>query len=193
MNKKAILLLAALFALPVILATLMHSQWFEWRPASTRNHGELIVPVIQWPTKESVDVTDQAVDLARLQGRWHLVYHTTRPCDADCLEDLYWLRQVRLSQDRHVPEIGLLLIHEPSLGDNMIGEIQALSEAFVIIDGPDATGLRADLPLGDSAHARYIIDPMGNIMMRYDPDQPPDGIRKDLGRLLTWTKPQPRQ
>lgn len=193
MNKKAIVVLFAMFGLPVVVATLMHSQWFDWRPASTRNHGELISPVIQWPGIEVSDIGGLPVTQARLEGQWQLVYYTSTLCDAACLEALYWLRQVRLSQDRHVPEIGLMVVHEPELSDEVAREIENLSEVFLMIDGADAQALASHFPTDNQSSSRFIIDPMGNIMMRYNPDQEPDGIRKDLGRLLTWTKPQPVQ
>jgi hypothetical protein len=34
----------------------------------------------------------------------------------------------------------------------------------------------------------YLIDPLGNIMMYYAADADPNHIRKDLKRLLTWSK-----
>ncbi|HEY7907183.1 MAG TPA: hypothetical protein VIC53_09740 [Wenzhouxiangella sp.] len=190
MNKKTILLVFAMFGLPVLIATLMHSQWFDWRPGDTRNHGTLIRPVIQWNVGSVEDVFGEPVGVERLENRWFLVLHTREVCDADCLESLYWLRQIRLSQDRHVPDIGLLLIHEPTMPDDLVGEVQALSDAFIMVDGADAIIVAGQFPSDGEESARYILDPMANIIMRYQADQPPDEIRKDLGRLLTWTQSQ---
>ncbi|MDR9389005.1 MAG: hypothetical protein RI542_03775 [Wenzhouxiangella sp.] len=193
MNKKTIILVFVIFGVPVLIATLLHSEWVDWRPGGTRNHGELISPVIEWPSLSVTDVAGEPVTTASLEGRWQLVYYTDRPCDEACLESLYWLRQVRLAQDRHVPEIGLLMIQEAPMSADTAEQIQSLSEAFVVVDGAHATRLAEHLPEPQQSGERFIMDPMANIMMRYQPDQEPDHIRIDLGRLLTWTQSQPGQ
>ncbi len=190
MNKKTILLVFAMFGVPVLLATLMHSQWFDWRPSETRNHGTLIRPVIQWEVGEVNDVFGQPLGLTQLEDRWFLVLHTPEICAETCLEALYWLRQIRLSQDRHVPKIGLLFIHEPEMSEALIEEVQAISDAFIIVDGADAVTIAGQFPSNGDSMGRYILDPMANIIMYYETEQPPDDIRKDLGRLLTWTQSQ---
>ena len=193
MNKKTIVLVFVIFGVPVLLATLLHSEWVDWRPTGTRNHGELISPVIEWPLVNVTDVAGEPVTTASLEGRWQLVYYTDTACDESCLESLYWLRQVRLAQDRHVPEIGLLVLQEATMSTDMVKQIQSLSEAFVIVDGEDAAELAQGLPSPRQRGERFIMDPMTNIMMRYGPTQQPDHIRIDLGRLLTWTQSQPEQ
>lgn len=191
MNKKTILLVFAMFGLPVVIATLMHSQWLDWRPAETRNHGTLIRPVIEWNAETVRDVSGEPIGREQLVNRWFLVFHTPEACDSECLDTLYWLRQIRLSQDRHVPDIGLLLIHEPVMSEDLIGDVQALSDVFIIVDGDNALALGQQFPSTTETGTRYILDPMANIIMSYGSDQSPNDIRKDLGRLLTWTQNQP--
>lgn len=190
MNKKTIVLVFAMFGLPVVIATLMHSQWLDWRPAETRNHGTLIRPVIEWMDESVTDVFGQPLGRDQLLNRWYLVFHTPQECGEACLEALYWLRQIRLSQDRHVPDIGLLLVHEPQMSEGLVNDVQALSDAFIMVDGSNAQKLGALFPSTDPAGTRYILDPMANIIMSYENDQPPNEVRKDLGRLLTWTQSQ---
>lgn len=190
MNKKTIILVFAMFGLPVVLATLMHSQWLDWRPAETRNHGTLIRPVIEWNAETVADVFGQPVGREQLLNRWFLVFHTPQMCDEGCLDTLYWLRQIRLSQDRHVPDIGLLLIHEPKMPEDLVSDVQALSDAFVIVDNSNAQALGQLFPSTTQTGTRYILDPMANIIMSYENEQSPNEIRKDLGRLLTWTQSQ---
>lgn len=187
MNKKTILLVFAMFGLPVVLATLMHSQWLDWTPASTRNHGTLIQPVIQWGQRSVTDVEGNEVSVQTLSGQWHIVLLTDTVCTDKCLQDLYWLRQIRLAQDRHVPEVGLIFISKPELYPALIDEITALSEVFVVIDGEQAEQLSVLFPQTEGS-GRFIMDPMANVIMSYRAEQEPDDIRKDLGRLLTWTQ-----
>lgn len=170
-------LLIAFFA-PVIIAVLLHSRWLEWRPEPERSHGQLIEPV--------VDIRD------RLPGgdwtdKWHLVRVVSGPCADDCLESLYWLRQVRAAQNRHMPDIGLVLVTPASVPAPTRAEIERISPVWRILDGARGRDLSAALPESPGP-ATYIMDPQTNIMMRYPADTDPNGIRKDLKRLLTWTR-----
>ena len=44
------------------------------------------------------------------------------------------------------------------------------------------------LPHDLNLKTTYLIDPVGNIIMSYPADSDPTGIRKDLKRILTWSK-----
>lgn len=179
MNKQAIILVFLFFLTPVIIAVLLHSEWFSWQPGGTRNHGELIQPVIPLPE------FDQRSDLLE---RWQLVHLRQTECDETCLEDLYWLRQVRLAQDRHQPDVGLMLITTAPLDEPTRGRIRELAEDFRIIEGGTAADLLEAFPIDESGGGSYILDPMANIILRYPADADPNGIRRDLRRLLTWTQ-----
>ena len=53
----------------------------------------------------------------------------------------------------------------------------------------DATGapgerLLSAFPPGDRAHTLFVVDPVGNLMMRYDVRRNPRGLLIDLRRLL---------
>jgi len=188
MNRKIILLVFGMFALPVIVAILLNSRWVEWAPVETRNFGDLVDPVIPLPVGPWTTSVESQVERTDLLDLWQLVHVRRSACDEGCMEDLYWLRQTRQSQDRHVPEVGLLLVSEAEINAEQRERIMALTEAYTIIDGPQARALIESFPASDSDGLRYIIDPLGNIMMRYSNDADPNDIRRDLGRLLTWTQ-----
>jgi glutathione peroxidase-family protein len=38
-----------------------------------------------------------------------------------------------------------------------------------------------------AARRVYLVDPLGNLMMRYEPDDEPKGMIKDLERLLKYS------
>lgn len=188
MNKKTIILIFLFFLTPVIAAVLLHSQWFSWQPGGTRNHGELIQPVIPLPEFESMTVAGQGLTRQDLLERWQLVHLRSTPCDSACLEDLYWLRQIRLAQDRHQPDVGLLLISTVAIPHDTRAQIEELASDFAIVDGPDGSNLAGYFPPADSSQGFYILDPMANIILGYAADADPNGIRRDLRRLLTWTQ-----
>ncbi len=188
MNRKILILVFLLFAAPVVVAILLNSQWIDWQPGSTRNHGELIQPVV--PIPEFTDSHGSAATIERsdLLDRWQLIHLRDSACDDDCLRDLYWLRQVRRAQDRHQPDIGLVLISKPEVNAEIRAQIAQLADDFVIIDGATAASLTQTFPGHENMPLHYIADPMTNIILRYPGEADPNGIRKDLRRLLTWTQ-----
>jgi hypothetical protein len=188
MNRKIILLVFGMFTLPVLVAVLLNSRWVDWAPGETRNFGELISPVVPLPEGPWTDADGQALERDDLLDLWQIAHVRRGVCDEACMEDLYWLRQARQAQDRHVPEVGLLLISQAPVGAEQRARIRELTDAYTIIDGPQTTALIEAFPGNDIDGQRYIVDPRGNIMMAYSKQADPNDIRRDLGRLLTWTQ-----
>ncbi len=188
MNKKAIIIVFALFLTPVIVAVLLHSEWLSWQPGGSRNHGELIQPVIPLPDFTLITADGETLSRTDLLDRWFIIHGRHTPCDDQCLEDLYWLRQVRRAQDRHQPDVGLMLISSVEIDDQTLNRIHDLAEDFKIIHGPESRQLLNHFPSTEDPANAYITDPLGNIILGYAGDADPNGIRRDLRRLLTWTQ-----
>lgn len=186
-RKLVIVLIFMVFATPVALSILLHSQWLDWRAPASVNHGELIDPVTPLGVFRLPDSSGQMLDEGALGGHWQLVLVDTRGCGAECLERLYWLRQVRRAQDRHQPDIGLVMITPQALEAAVTDQIAELATDIRVFDGDSGSQLAARFPRPDPA-ASYIMDPAGNIIIRFDAGADPNGIRRDLRRLLTWTQ-----
>ncbi len=179
--------IVALFAVPVFLAILLHSQWVDWRLPATRQHGEFIDPPRAMDEFELVDALGRSTTTVELQNRWQLVYLETADCRQACLERLHWLRQIRTAQARHRLDVGLVFLHSQPVDASLLTKIQSISPDFWIFSKFTAERLFEQFPANDQA-AFYIVDPSGNIIERFDADADPTGIRRDLSRLLTWTQ-----
>jgi len=188
MNRVAIVAVFAAFLIPVVLATLMHSQWLDWQLGSGRNHGELIEPVIELENFQVTDAQNQSVSLATLRDRWQLIHIANENCGDRCLENLYWLRQVRLAQDRHQPDIGLIFVSGQEQSVEALQAIYELAPDFIVLHGDSANAFLTQLPESDRQGGFYIGDPLNNIILRYPMDADHNGIRRDLRRLVTWTQ-----
>lgn len=189
MKRKLLIITVVLaFTAPILIATLMHSQWLTWQPDATRNHGTLVQPVVLLPDFEHPTATGETLSRSDLMDQWQLVHLRHSPCDEQCLEAAYWLRQVRRAQDRHQPEVALLLISTTTLDDQSIEAIRDVSERFRIIDGPAGQELARAFPDAGPERSSYILDPMANIILQYAADADPNDLRRDLDRLLTWTQ-----
>lgn len=188
MNRMTILAVVGVFLAPVIIAVLLHSQWFDWQPGETRNHGELIEPPVALPAFELSDADNRTLNRNDLLDRWQLLHFVAGPCGDKCVETLYWLRQVRRAQDRHQPEVGLVLVTTGSLSANSHEAIEALETDIRIISGDAGREFARLLPNRGQSPISYILDPRANIMMRYPSESDFNGMRRDLSRLLTWTR-----
>lgn len=184
--KLTLILLFALFLAPIAVAVLLNSEWIEWEPAPERSHGQLIDPVVPLPDFELTGADGAPLLRSQFDERWILMQVEPGGCDSECEQRAYLMRQIRASQNRHVPDIALMLLTEGTPDRVTADRILALDPAFRIAGGPGSEALRAVIPNAD-AGGFYIVDPDGNIMERFGLEADPTGVRKDLRRLLTWT------
>ena len=191
MKKVTVALLLALFFAPVAIAILLNSQWLDWRPGSTRNHGELLQPAVRLPEFELQTAAGNRVSRETLAGQWQLLHYRPAGCSEACLEDLYWLRQIRLGQDRHQPEIDLMLVTPGEVNNDTLSAIHDLAEDFRVVSGTAGKTLGTALPDPGLKPISYIVDPKGHIILSYPQDADLNGMRRDLSRLLTWTQTGP--
>ena len=158
-------------AAPVIAS---YYTYYVIRPEGRTNYGELVEP----PRNVA------ALGVPSLQGRWVMLVVAPGTCDTGCRERLYEIRQVRLTAgkdrdrvarawvvaDDTAPDPALLAQHEGLV--LMRTDVDALARQF-----PATPQTRV------SDHI-YLIDPLGNLMMRFPKDADPSRMKKDLAKLL---------
>lgn len=94
-SKRTLLLVAALFLLPLAMAFLFFYSGL--RPIGQVNRGELIQPARALPETVLLDAADQQLDARLLRGKWTLAYLGAGSCDERCVEALTLTRQSRLA------------------------------------------------------------------------------------------------
>lgn len=185
-NKLVLILVLALFLLPMLAAVLLHSSWLDWQPDPERAHGRLLQPVLPIGEFQLTDAAGALRSEQDLLHRWWLVRLVDGACDEDCQRELGLLHRIRLAQDRHVGDIGVLLLAPQTLETGLRERIVELGPAWMVFEGPETNRLHSRFP--EPVHGTtFIVDPEGNIMERFEPEADATGIRKDLRRLLTWT------
>lgn len=179
----------ALFAAPLLLAWV----WYTLAPGtapSAAAHGSLIEPARPLEPFELArpDPRQEAYTLEDLRGRWTLVQVVDEHCDASCRERLYYTRQVHTALGRDQGRVQRLLL--ASRGTDTPGLTGILDEhprLTVLAAGTDDP-LPRQLPEEVDAGTVLLIDPLGNLMLRFGPDVEPDGILEDLEKLLKLSR-----
>jgi hypothetical protein len=170
-SRRMLLILLAVFMLPVATSFLLY--YTGWRPAGSTNHGELLQPIHKLPP-----------GFESLEGKWALMYVGDGACDQDCRTALVFARQTRLSLAKDTSRVNRVLVATDRCCD--LAYLEAEHRGALHMDLSDA-GRRAQLLSllpQDLAHSLLIVDPLGNIVMRYDVRQSPRGLLDDMKKLL---------
>ena len=191
-NRITIVLVVLLFVSPLFLSWYVfnHTDFLEAR--GTSNNGDLIVPVRPIGDLALIDPYNNERNDS-IYGKWNLVY-VTDYCEKQCEENIYIIRQTHLSMDKHSLRVQkvLLLTEQPidqikSLLTNYRGQQIINNENINVHDVVEIFRLnKADNPL--EANRLYIVDPLGNLMMSYEPGINPRNIYKDLKKLLRGSR-----
>jgi len=175
--RTKLLAIAALFALP-IAASLVTYHFF--RPQGGASYGELLLPPATVSAQPFEEPAGGRFEFARLRGKWVLVASDSGECPAACAAKLTLLRQVRLALGRDAGRVARVFVV-----DDLRRPAPNLLEAFEGMQlAVTPTGM--SLPAGaanDRAHV-YLVDPNGNVMMRWPAAADPKRMLADLKRLL---------
>lgn len=163
-----------------------------WRPSTTKNYGELVQPPRPLTDVELIALDGARLGLADLRGKWTFVYFGPAECLTPCIDNLYKMRQVAAAQGKESYRVRrLFIVTEAGAIDALRYTLKDYPGTQVAV-GPAAQVQRLAVQFGadadGNAHRLYIVDPLGNVMMRYPADADPRGINKDLGWLLRGSR-----
>jgi cytochrome oxidase Cu insertion factor (SCO1/SenC/PrrC family) len=179
-NVRVLALLAALFFLPLLLSFVLY-YGTSWRPAAQVNHGELISPVRPLP-----QVTLPVVEgpWPGFKGSWTLVYLGDGRCDEHCHAALTMSRQTRLALNNDMGRVQRLFLATGGGRDHQYLQKEHPGLAVLDASGPAASQLVLAFPADGASLSVFVVDPLGNLMMRYDARENPRGLLQDLQKLL---------
>jgi cytochrome oxidase Cu insertion factor (SCO1/SenC/PrrC family) len=175
--RAKLVLLCSIFALPIV-ASLVAYRFF--RPEPTANYGELLLPPRAIPDHPLAREDGSAFRFAELRDRWALVASDSGACPAACTEKLHAMRQVRLALGRNASRVARVFV----VDDLKAPDAAAFAPREELVIALTPTGLAMPPgPANDRAHI-YLIDPRGNVMMRWPARPDYRRMMKDLERLL---------
>jgi cytochrome oxidase Cu insertion factor (SCO1/SenC/PrrC family) len=182
-NLRTIGLLAAVFFLPLIASFYMYYGG-AWRPAASTAHGELYQPARPLPKVDLRGATGEFAPANVLSEKWSLIYVGGGACNQVCRDALYFMRQTRLSLNNEMTRVSRIFLATSQCCDREFLEREHPGLVSLDASGPEAADLIATFPEQDREHSLYIVDPLGNLVMRYDTRDTPKGLLSDLKKLL---------
>lgn len=181
-GRRQLLIVAAVFLLPVLVAFAMYYGQL-WRPAGSSSKGELIDPARPLAIAGLRHADGTPADASAFQDKWTLLYIGDGACDADCRTALVFGRQSRLALNNEMTRVQRVFLATGHCCD--VAYFGAEQPGLIALDAssPEAQALLAQFP-GDRAHSLYIVDPLGNLMMRHDASHTTKDLLSDLKKLL---------
>ena len=171
-------------AAPVIAS---YFTYYVIRPDGKRNFGELIQPQRPMPALATVALDGTQSTLPALQKQWLLVSVAPGACDSACENHLYLQRQLRESLGKEKDRVDWVWLIPDGVAPPA-ALLPGLKQATVLqVDGAALAQWLQPAEGHKLAEHLYVVDPMGNWMMRFAPGMDATGAakaKKDVDRLL---------
>jgi hypothetical protein len=175
-----------LYAVIVLCAAPVLASYFAYYvmpPSGRSNYGALLEPR---PARASSMTTEDGrpFSFSDLDGHWVMVTAADGACEPQCEAALLQMRQQRLmtGKDRDRVERVWLVTDDAAVGERLRRDYEGTR--IVRAPLPEA---RALLPAdgNELVGSLWLIDPMGNVMLRWPRNPEPQRVKNDLARLLT--------
>lgn len=184
-GRLKMLLVLLVCASPVIASYL---TYFVIRPEGRTNYSTLVLPTRSLPTELNLRTLEgAAVTPKSLQGQWLMVLVGTAACDKACEERLFMQRQLREMMGRERERLDKLwLITDDAPIPPALSEALGGKAPVTVLRADGAAVARwlqpeAGQQLQDHL---YIVDPMGEWMMRAPAKPEPSRLKRDIDRVL---------
>lgn len=192
---------------PVIAS---YTMYYGVKPEGRTNYGDFVEPQVTvtdvsvsslvLPKAESAFAVrreqTKAGPLTRLgdwQGRWLMVRMGPAQCSEACKQELWLMRQIRLTTgrererveriwiltDQGTPDPALLAEHEGL----WVVRLTPFNKADPLVSNWLSVAAQS-AKSNQGASNIWVIDPLGNLMMRFPDNPDPNGMKKDMNRLL---------
>lgn len=189
-SRLPLVLLFLVFAGPMLGAWLVVSNQ-DWRPWGSVAHGSLVSPIRPLPPVALQRLGGGPLTLEDLRGQWTLLYIGPSNCGDVCQTNLYNMRQARLALGEDTHRVQRLMVLTDTGHTSDLARVLSEHEGLMVASA-DGGALKKFLQHfhvtdGDSpgrAQRIYTLDPLGNLVLFYEPDADPKGMLKDLERLL---------
>ena len=180
-GRKILLGMAVIFVLPFTIAATLHL--LNVHPSS-HSYGELVNPPQPLQTVLLHDAQGKAVTPQQWLKKWTVVTVATSACTEPCQAQIHLLKQVNIALDKDAHRVQRILMMPIAASAEATAALQKQYPDLVILSGADAETIKFASQFKGTAGSVYLVDPLGNLMMRYPQNMNPKGMLTDLKKLL---------
>ena len=181
-GRWKLLLVVLICASPMIGSYL---TYFVIKPQSRTNYGELIDPRNHpMPSLGSTSLDGKPTELDAYKGKWIMLQADSGDCGDNCRTKLFQQRQLRLTTGKEMERIERVWL---VTDDKPVDTVLLREYDGTRVLRADPAKLRQWLPAEQGAGIAdhvYMIDPLGNLMMRFPKNPDPNKMKKDISKLL---------
>ncbi len=179
----------AIFAVPLILASI-YLQMVRTSGGTLGDtaRGELIKPAVPL-TEFTLQGATEEFNLDSIRGVWTMLYVPQGECLDACERNLYHMRQVRLALNHRMDRVqrAVVMASPTQISPALLSEHPGLIAATGSAEEQSVLGaqiIEAQTGMAPLPDAIYLIDPFGNLMLRFPADLEPNLMLKDIKHLL---------
>ena len=177
-----------LFAVILVCASPMIASYLTYyviKPEGRTNYGELIDPRQHpIPPLGATTLDGKPAGLDAYKGKWLMVQADSGDCAEACKTKLFQQRQLRLIQGKEMDRVERVWL---VTDDKPIDTVLLREYDGTRVLRADPARLKQWLPVEQGAALDehiYMVDPLGNLMMRFPKNPDPNKMKKDISKLL---------
>ena len=182
-GRWKLLAVVAVCAAPLLASYFMY---YVVKPKGGETNYGTLLDARQYPIPlmASKQLDGSPATLADYRGKWVMLKVGPSDCQQDCQDQLFAMRQLRTMQGKamdRVERVWLITDEQP-----LETMIMRVNDGTHMLRAP-AAEVEKWLPVEQGERAAdyvYLIDPLGNLMMRFPKDADPTKVKKDLAKLL---------
>jgi hypothetical protein len=189
-SRKPLIAVFLVTLAPIVAAVIMYFNP-QWWPADSSNYGALVQPQRPMPAASALPLTQldgKPFDLNSLKGKWVLAAADSGDCADSCARKLFITRNTHASQGKNVDRLVRVFfvtddapVPEKVLkayeGTIMLRADPRQLAAFLLDQGERADAAALAAPI-------WVLDPLGNLMLRFPADADPVRVRQDISKLI---------
>ncbi len=176
-NRKSLLLLLAVFALPIILAKFALEG--DWLATGVTNKGALL--------SDELTLTQLGVDKSDFNQQWLMLYSLPKNCEQSCQKTLETVHNTYVALGKEMPRVTPVAMYQNQLSEAQLQQISKSQWQLLAMPSTAKQYIEKSQVL--------IVDPLGNVFMSHQipakiEQQPQFGkqILADMKKLLKYSK-----
>ncbi len=187
-GRLKLLFIILIFIAPFIYSYILINENNLENKLITSNYGKFVDPIISINHISYIDFSNNKINSNSLNGRWTLIHYIDRHCDSSCLSNIHLLRQVNTALGKDMNRVQRILLIDKFYENDVINSIKK-EYPYLLIAKNKLNKLHNIIKnIKDNDTDIFIVDPTGNIILKYNQDFNGKKLLKDLKKLLKLSK-----